>query len=550
MFSVIRTMRAVRWWNSETRRYPAAAAVGLMWALAYPTPGVAGLAWVAPGLLLLSGLGLGGASAFRVGYVAGLVQAMVSLRWLLEIPHAAGAVAGWLAMCAWCAVFPAAWLALSRGVVDARATGDGSGPQAGHGPWRVCVERYAATPWVRRALVPVAVAALWVGFEMLRGRLLGGFPWNFLGASQWRQVPLLQMARVTGVYGVSFLVCWTSVAFMMASVLVGLRPQNRWMWLAEGRVPLFVLLTCLGTGFYRIIQQRRDEVQRPPRQIRLALIQPAIPQTLLWDPSERDRSFATARRLTESALSSGADLLVWPEGDFGLDQQHFREVSERVALGRIPWVFSATDTQEVDGKEVAFNAAFATGPDGRIARTYRKRRLVPFGEYVPLESALRGLIAFFDLPMSSFTAGPAAQTLLAGAGTTIAPSICYEIVYPELVRRGAAGAGLLLTVSNDTWFGASLGPLQHLEMARMRALENSRDLLRATNDGVSALIDHRGTVTVRGGQFSREVVRGEVQPRTGSTPYTQVGYWPVMALCVLMLLAVLARPGAASPEDG
>ena len=94
-------MRAVRWWNSETRRYPAAAAVGLMWALAYPTPGVAGLAWVAPGLLLLSGLGLGGASAFRVGYVAGLVQAMVSLRWLLEIPHAAGAVAGWLAMCAW-----------------------------------------------------------------------------------------------------------------------------------------------------------------------------------------------------------------------------------------------------------------------------------------------------------------------------------------------------------------------------------------------------------------------------------------------------------------
>jgi apolipoprotein N-acyltransferase len=533
MFSVIRTMRAVRWWNSETRRYPAAAAVGLMWALAYPTPGVAGLAWVAPGLLLLSGLGLGGASAFRVGYVAGLVQAMVSLRWLLEIPHAAGAVAGWLAMCAWCAVFPAAWLALSRGVVDARATGDGSGPQAGHGRWRVCVERYAATPWVRRALVPVAVAALWVGFEMLRGRLLGGFPWNFLGASQWRQVPLLQMARVTGVYGVSFLVCWTSVAFMMASVLVGLRPQNRWMWLAEGRVPLFVLLTCLGTGFYRIIQQRRDEVQRPPRQIRLALIQPAIPQTLLWDPSERDRSFATARRLTESALSSGADLLVWPEGDFGLDQQHFREVSERVALGRIPWVFSATDTQEVDGKEVAFNAAFATGPDGRIARTYRKRRLVPFGEYVPLAGWLPFLRHLTPIG-EGFGAGtvPRVFALETPGGLALAaPVICFEDIFPHGIRDHAGpGADFLLELTNDGWFGRSGAQWQHLANVVFRAVENDIPIVRCSNNGVTCWIDSDGVVREVLGQGDRVYQEGFLTVgvpvgtgRSGRTWYRQNG---------------------------
>jgi apolipoprotein N-acyltransferase len=173
---------------------------------------------------------------------------------------------------------------------------------------------------------------------------------------------------------------------------------------------------------------------------------------------------------------------------------------------------------------------------------YHKRRLVPFGEYVPLEGLLRGLIAFFDLPMSGFSRGPESQELLAAGEIAIGTFICYEIAYPDLVRTALPAAGLLLTVSNDTWFGASVGPLQHLEIARMRALENGRDLMRATNNGVSALVDARGQVTARGGQFTREVVRGTVQPRSGMTPFAALGSWPVILLCAtLIALTVRAR---------
>jgi apolipoprotein N-acyltransferase len=158
---------------------------------------------------------------------------------------------------------------------------------------------------------------------------------------------------------------------------------------------------------------------------------------------------------------------------------------------------------------------------------------------------LRGLIAFFDLPMSGFSRGPEEQALLSAKSTAIGTFVCYEIAYPDLVRTALPAAGLLLTVSNDTWFGASVGPLQHLEIARMRALENGRDLIRGTNNGVSALIDARGRVTVHGGQFAREVVRGSVQPRSGMTPFARLGSWPVIAVCLAVLVAVARRRGPA-----
>jgi apolipoprotein N-acyltransferase len=174
------------------------------------------------------------------------------------------------------------------------------------------------------------------------------------------------------------------------------------------------------------------------------------------------------------------------------------------------------------------------------AGTYHKRRLVPFGEYVPLEPWLRGTIAFFDLPMSNFSRAPEDQPPITLGELRIATAICYEIVYPDLVATSAGGADLLVTVSNDTWFGASIGPHQHLQMARLRAIETGKPLLRATNDGITAVVDSRGRITASLPQFAPGILRTSVLPRTGTTPFSAHGSTPVVLLCAALLTAALA----------
>jgi apolipoprotein N-acyltransferase len=149
---------------------------------------------------------------------------------------------------------------------------------------------------------------------------------------------------------------------------------------------------------------------------------------------------------------------------------------------------------------------------------------------------LRGLIAFFDLPMSAFSAGPADQLPLRAGPYRVAPFICYEVVYPELVARGARNSDLLLTISNDSWFGNSIGPLQHLQIAQMRALENGRYMIRGTNNGISAIIDQRGHILAQTEQFVEATLEAEVEVMLGNTPFSSFGVSPVIGGCVITLL--------------
>jgi apolipoprotein N-acyltransferase len=180
-----------------------------------------------------------------------------------------------------------------------------------------------------------------------------------------------------------------------------------------------------------------------------------------------------------------------------------------------------------------FNSVIALGEGRGI---YHKRRLVPFGEYVPLEDLLRGLIQFFDLPLSSTASGPDTQPALIAGRYRISTSICYEVVYPELVRTSVADADLLITLSNDTWFGESIGPDQHMQIARMRALENGRYLIRATNNGITAIVDSRGTVSATIPRFTPGVLQGSVQVMTGETPFSRWGTWSILVVCLLGLI--------------
>jgi apolipoprotein N-acyltransferase len=160
---------------------------------------------------------------------------------------------------------------------------------------------------------------------------------------------------------------------------------------------------------------------------------------------------------------------------------------------------------------------------------------------MPLDFLLRGLINFFDLPMSSFSSGPIGQPPFAIKQWNIGASICYEIAYANLIARSAKNSDFFITVSNDSWFGESIGPLQHFQMARMRALENSRYLVRGTNNGISAVIDHKGQVINQGQQFTREIVTGSVQAMSGNTPFSTTGDWPVIILSLIIVILISLR---------
>lgn len=179
---------------------------------------------------------------------------------------------------------------------------------------------------------------------------------------------------------------------------------------------------------------------------------------------------------------------------------------------------------------------------------YHKQRLVPFGEYVPYSDQLRGLIKFFDLPMSVLHRGPADQPPLWLGQTPVWPAVCYEIVYPDLIAAGARQSEAILTVSNDAWFGRSIAPIQHLQMAQMRALETQRPLVRSTNNGISAIIDAKGQITAQAPQFELTHLSGSIQPRRGDTPYMRTGSLPTVVLSLGLLAALAWRRRTDSPS--
>ena len=269
-----------------------AAAGGLLLSAAFPGVGLAGAAWVAPGLILFSALGCGGGQAFRLGFVGGLAHFLSSLYWLLAMPDTfhgipIGPAAGWLALSAYCALFPALWVWLCWRIwpsppgASAQGTERTEGTQgteggiwlAPHGAPALAagkvVDQFFSSGLLQRGRWAFGSALLWVALEMARGRLFSGFPWNFAGASQYKMLPLIQIAAVTGVYGVSFLVVWMSVALVIALLSLARRP-GRGVW-GEAGLPLLVAVVTASFGANRVAA-----IPTPPKELRVTLVQPAL----------------------------------------------------------------------------------------------------------------------------------------------------------------------------------------------------------------------------------------------------------------------------------
>ena len=395
---------------------------------------------------------------------------------------------------------------------------------------------WAWARWFRRSDASLAdalgFAALWLGQEAFRGWFLTGFPWLYSGYSQLHG-PLAGLAPVGGMWLVSFALALTAALLCNLPRLRGRKP------LLTAGVVLLLAPWVLGLAL-----QGHAWTTPAGEPLKVAAVQGNIAQSIKWNPEAVDHQLQLYRDKT--FVSKPADIIVWPETAVPVlmdSAQGYLAVMGRFASDRHSALITGVPIRQVEGGQRRFYNGITVVGEGE--GLYRKQKLVPFGEYVPLQDLLRGLIAFFDLPMSDFARGPADQPLLQAKGYSIAPFICYEVVYPELAASMAARSDLLLTISNDTWFGTSIGPLQHLQMAQMRALEAGRWMIRATNNGVTALIDPFGNITTQVPQFEEAVMYGEVTPMQGLTPYLQLRSWPMTVICVLLLGWTLLRRRAA-----
>ncbi|GAA3570676.1 MAG: apolipoprotein N-acyltransferase [Pseudomonadales bacterium] len=373
--------------------------------------------------------------------------------------------------------------------------------------------------------------ALWLLGDWLRGWLLTGFPWLYLGTAQV-DGPLAGLAPMVGVHGLTLWIVGSGAALYAAGWLL-LRQRSA---SAGVLVTAFLLPWLIGPWLKDVTWTEKAE-----QPLSVAAMQGNVPQLIKWDPKFLQDQIATYLELTEDNWQK--DLILWPETAIPLPQDQagpiLEHIRERLAPGStlitgIPW-YGFSDRIE----DFTFHNSILSVGNGN--GMYHKQKLVPFGEYVPLQQWLRGLIGFFDLPMSEFSRGPANQSPLTAGDARVMPYICYEVAYPDFVAMNAHRAGLLITISNDGWFGDSIGPLQHLQIARMRALETGRYMIRGTNNGVTAIIDDHGQIQDTIPQFTRATLHGEVYEAEGSTPYMQSGSWPVLTLAAILIVFVRER---------
>jgi apolipoprotein N-acyltransferase len=498
-------------------------------------------------------LGTRGWESFRIGYVGGLGFYLGSLHWLLLIPYRwhgipFGPALGWAALSAYSALYPASWVWLLSGIWKVE---DGSvAPKGKLQEWSAVL----GATWLQRAVWMFLGAAGWVGFEMLIARVFSGFPWNLLGGSQYQLLPLIQVSSLVGIYGVGFVVVWVSLCLLSAGLVVLSRPTFRSAWISEIIVPVAVVGMLFAYGF----RQLRHQDERGET-IKVTFVQPSIPQTVIWDTNKVEERFQALIALSEQALSNRPALLLWPEAAvpklLRYDKEVFHAITNLAGAYKV-WMIIGADDAEARGDSTRgqveyYNSSFLLSPAGRLVDRYRKRALVIFGEYVPLEKWLP-FMKFFTPVEGGFTPGDRAiQFELTEPKAKVGVLICFEDIFPHLVREYAEDdTDFLVNLTNNGWFGESSAQWQHAVSALFRAVENGLPLVRCSNNGLTCWVDAHGRLreifrdaggTVYGaGCMTAEIpILGEGQKRT-RTLYRQHGDWFGWS-CVVLSVGVAVR---------
>jgi apolipoprotein N-acyltransferase len=495
-----------------------AAASGLLLVVIFPTFNIHLLAWIALVPLFLALDGQNVKNGFLLGGMTGIVYFAGTVHWVTNSVHYYGGVPLipasliTLLLCVYLALYPALF---GAAVVHLG-------------------KQYPS-------LLFLSAPAVWTALELARTYVFSGFPWSLLGYSQYLVLPVIQVSDITGVYGVSFLIVLVNAA--VAGVLMDRK-----------KYPLLIitavaLVLVLGYGFMRLNGRENNGG------ITVSVVQGNIEQDKKWDPAYQTEVIAVYTRLTQEALKQHPDIVIWPEtavpfyfnGEGPRDNALHAELTAFVKRSGVPLLFGSPTYEVKPGRVVHLrNSAFLLTADGKVGAVYHKLHLVPFGEYVPLKSVL-----FFVEKMvqavGDFESGSDYTVMKVvprgpGAGEVkLSTVICYEIIFPDLVRRFVdRGAGIITTITNDAWFGRTSAPYQHFSTAVFRAVENRVPVARAANTGVSGFIDAKGRILDSSPIFTEAYLTRRLTPGSVATFYTRYG--DVFSyLCLLASIVFLAK---------
>lgn len=498
---------------------------GLLLTAAFPKMGISPLAWIALVPLFIALRELTPKEAFRIGMVAGLAHYLTLLYWVVFTMRTYGYLPWW--QCVSLLVLLAAYLALY------------------HGFFALTLTHLCRKPLHLVLLAPV----IWVALEYIRSFLLTGFPWGIVGYSQFNRLHIIQISDIFGVYGISFLVVLFNVAVYLLLLFLAQKkwrgyPVDKQQALLAIALPLILISLGLVYGNMRI--ETMDDAMAEASSPRVAVIQGNIDQARKWDPAFQIGTTKKYAALTLSAVSHQPDLVVWPETAtpfyFEASPKLTRLVTDTVRQTGIHLLMGSPSVQGEPGSRAYHNSAYMVAPDGRATGRYDKVHLVPFGEYVPLKWLL-SFVGKMVAQVGDFSAGEKGRTLAWGDDhPPIGVQICFEIIFPGLSRSLVKnGAGVLVNLTNDAWFGKSSAAYQHFSMTVFRAVENRRSLVRCANTGISGFVDPAGRIVARSALFEDAVVIQTVPVLTATTIYTRIGDLLPLA-CLIGLIVLMGRP--------
>jgi apolipoprotein N-acyltransferase len=452
-----------------------------------------------------------GVRFFFLGGTTGFVGSAITVYWVCGVMAMYGGFQPWLSVpigaLLWC------YLGLFTGLAML---------VTGWAVWRFGVAGIWSAP------------ATWVATEWLRSWLFGGFPWALFGTSQAHVLPVVQLASVTGVYGLSGLLALVSAS--AAAVTLSRRPRH--LGVAAGVLGLLVLIVAGGA-----LRLAGNQLTQSGIPLRVGIVQGSVPEDMKFDPAYRDGIVRRYLALSRQVIGSGAQLVIWPESStpffFRIESALAQPIRQLAIETRTPFILGTDDLVAATATtpQHIYNASVALGADGQAHGEYRKMYLAPFGEYVPFKRLL-----FFVGPLvdavSDFTPGTDANVLETGVGA-VSTSICYESVYPWLSRAFVQhGSALLGIITNDAWFGTSSAASQHFDQGAIRAVEEGRYVVRAANTGISGVVDPYGRVVMTTPLFTPTAFVADVRLLDGRTVYGRTGDW-IAWIALLVTLGLI-----------
>ena len=501
-------------------RYWLAACSGIILFCSFPSVNFFPLAWIAlvPLLVALESV-KNWKSAFSVGYVGGFLffaGLLLAIILLYPYAHILTTTLGYLLLVGYTALYFAVFAVLVYQL-----------------------------PWQSGMLFPLGVAAIWVTLEWVRSWLLTGFPWGNIGYSQWTYLPGIQIASLTGVYGISFV-----IVFFNAGIATLIRRKDEWQKeLVTTIVPCLIAMICLIYGYGAIATSKNTS----QKSIKVALVPGNIPQIEKWKSESFPKIFTKYLNLTRKVAVENPDVIVWPEttvrgqvlsGEWTRFHSHFKQMLREI--GGIPMLIGATDPDTFGD---IYNRVISVSSEGQIVDKYAKMHLVPFGEYVPLADFLPNFIQFqpFEhgktvnlLPITNVEAMQTNKEII-----EVGTSICFESAFPshfrQFVKNGADAMGIL---TNDAWFTGTAFPELHLAMAPLRAVENRIAVFRCANGGYTCVVDSFGRITTPfvPPKTAEEFLIADVALSEGEhTFYTRYGDWLPILCLVLSITGIAYR---------